>query len=270
MAAPHDHTPFPQSPFLQGWLGLTCPLRAVGFIFRHRLWPHLLVPVLVNCVLLAALGAFGFLSLAPKIARLTGAIAGWAPGSGWASALATLVSVVIWICCMVLALALGAVLLVLLGRAIASPFLDALSERVETILSGAAAPPWGLARMVRSLAVSLGDLVGGVAILIVVQLPVFLIGLTAVGAVPAAAFGFVVSALLLAHEFVGLPLVLRHVSYTARWRVVRQNGWSALGFGTMTMVLVAVPGLNLLLLPVAVVAGTLLCHDLRRSGRLPP
>ena len=79
-------------------------------------------------------------------------------------------------------------------------------------------------------------------------------------------FGF--SALLLAHEFMGLPLTRQLVSYRERWSHVWRHKWLAVGMGTSTMLLLAIPGINLVLLPLASVGGTLMYCDLREAGRV--
>ena len=69
-------------------------------------------------------------------------------------------------------------------------------------------------------------------------------------------------------EFVGLPLARQLVGYRRRWGVVWDNRWLAAGFGSAVAVLFIVPGLNLVLLPLAAVGGTLLYCDLKTAGRL--
>ncbi|MEO0593615.1 MAG: hypothetical protein AAFZ38_08550, partial [Myxococcota bacterium] len=47
-----------------------------------------------------------------------------------------------------------------------------------------------------------------------------------------------------------------------------RNRWLSLGFGSSSMLLLFVPGLNLILLPLAAVGGTLAFCDLYRAERL--
>ncbi|MEM6733160.1 MAG: EI24 domain-containing protein, partial [Myxococcota bacterium] len=79
---------------------------------------------------------------------------------------------------------------------------------------------------------------------------------------------FAFSALLLSVEFVGLSLTRRFVNYRGRWRIIWDNKGLSLGFGSASMLLLLVPGLNLILLPLAAVGGTLAYCDLVRVGAI--
>ena len=83
-----------------------------------------------------------------------------------------------------------------------------------------------------------------------------------------AALGFCFAALLFAAQFGGWSLTRYFISFPGRWRVVWRNKSLGFGLGVATMVLMLVPLLNLVLLPLAAVGGTLLYCDLRAANRL--
>lgn len=260
----------PRNPVAQFARGLGYPLHAFRFLRRHHLWGAASLPFVINLLLLAAFVYVTWTWIGPWLTSVSAYLEALQPEMQFFKLLVSVVIGLFWTLAFFLVLGVNAMLLLLLGQAIASPFLDLLSEKVETLVLGIAPKPFGFLRLVRSVSISIGDLVGGVMLLAAVNVPVFLIGMTGVGAAPAAVASFAFSGLLLAHEFVGLSLSRHLVTYGGRWRVVRANTWVSLGFGTSSMFLLMVPGLNLLLLPLSAVGGTLLYCDLRRDRRLPP
>jgi CysZ protein len=75
--------------------------------------------------------------------------------------------------------------------------------------------------------------------------------------------------LMAALEFLGLPLNRRMTPFMVKWQAVWRNRWMSLGFGCAVLVLLFVPVLNLALLPLAAVGGTMFYLDLAAAGRLP-
>lgn len=243
----------PQNFVAQLVRGFTYPLRGLGFIRRHRLWALAGVAIGVNIAVFAALAAASVYFAEPWLAQ----------AEAWvAQSFVSFLSGVVYWAGLVLLLIIDAVLLVLLGQAIASPFLDALSERIESIAIGRAPKPTSFLAVVRSLIMGVVDLFWAV---------VFLVGISLLGLIvpPLAPFiGFLFGALLLAQEFVGLAMTRKLQGYLRRWQVVWRNRWLSLGFGAATMLLLVVPGVNLILLPLAAAGGTLLYTDLEAAERL--
>lgn len=250
--------------------GLFYPLEGLAFIRRHGLWRLAFFAIVVNVLLLGGLVALGVYFVWPWLTALDMWLAGFLGGASqlWQT-LAALLTWLVWFLVLVLVMGVAGVVLLLVGQAVASPFLDLLSERIETLVLGVEPAGLTVRRLVDTVLVSLGDLVWGLVYYAGVQVPLLLLGLIPViGTGPAAVLSFGFAALLLAQEFVGLSLTRHLVSYRARWRAVMRNKWSCLGFGTTAMALLFVPGVNLVLLPVAAAGGTLLYCDLRAAGRL--
>jgi CysZ protein len=258
----------PQNLVAQLFRGLAYPLEGLGFIRRNRLWGLTTMAIGVNVVLLAGLIGFSLYVTIPWLEHVDQVFAGIAGESGFLHGIMSAIGWVIWILALGLAVAASGLFLLLIGQTVASPFLDLLSERVEVLVLGIKPTPFGIKRLIEGVVVALGDLVWGVCYLALIHIPILIIGATGIGAIPAAIASFCFSAWLLAHEFIGLALSRQLVGYRARWRVVWRNKGLGLGFGTACMGLMLVPGLNLVLLPLAAVGGTLLYCDLRSSGRL--
>lgn len=250
--------------------GLSYPLEGFAFIRVHKLWRVCLWIVLVDVAVFALLFGGAMALVKPLLASAGTYIAStFAVQSEFAAGLVTMLTWIIWIVVIVIAIGISGVALVLVGQALASPFLDTLSEKVESIVLQTPETPLNAARIARAFMMGLSDLFWGALTSVCVYVPLFLLGLIpGVGTIPASILSYIFAALLAAHEFVGLPLIRRFVKYGGRWRVVRENGAVALGFGTTTLLLLVIPGAGFFVLPFATVGGTLLYCDLAASGRI--
>jgi CysZ protein len=265
--------PKPLPPgFLGGLLrGLGYPLEAMSFIRRHRLWGLSMWPALVNLLLLIVVVVLAFWWFLPWLEAAEQWLEPTSDEGLWNTilgGLAAFASVLMWILVPVAVVVLGSAFVVLVGQAVASPFLDVLSERVETLVLGTEPAPFTWGRTVRSVTVAIADIVWTVVFFVAVNIPLLLVNIVPVlGSAANAVLSFCFAALLLSQEFVGLSLARRFVSYPGRWSVIWGNKGLGLGCGSTIMALFVVPGLNVLLLPLASVGGTLLYCDLKAAGR---
>jgi len=165
-----------------------------------------------------------------------------------------------------LAWLVGAATLPLLALA---PLEDALVEATEAAVGAPPAPPAGIGKLARQAVSALGRtaarillLLGGQALLFVLQLlfpavtPLWVAG------------GVVWTALFACAEYLDPPLARRGGSFAEVRQVLARRTGIALGFGLSITVLLWVPLLNLFLVPLAVVAGTLLHRSLVSAGTL--
>jgi len=240
--------------------GFRYGLEGLGFIGRARLWPLALAAVLINVALLVALAVGALVWLLPAVRGVVASLDAWAQGSHVLGALVAVAGGLLWVLAVSLGVVVSAVVVLMVGQAVASPFLDALSERVETLVLGTAPAPFSAGRVAASVRMALGDLGWTLVYWLVANVPLVVLGVVA--APVAAALEFVVAALLLAQEFVGLALARQLVPYRRRFAFFRGHRALGLGFGAACLLMFAVPGLNLVLLPVATVGGTLLYCDL--------
>ena len=126
----------PDNSFALFMRGLTYPLEGLKFLREHKLWGMAAAAILVNIVLLVAMIALASAYLIPLIQGWVAGMAAWAAGStilGW---LAGGLSFLLWCLVGPVALVLGFLVLMLVGQTIASPFLDSLSEKVESLVLG--------------------------------------------------------------------------------------------------------------------------------------
>lgn len=250
--------------------GLSYPLEGFRFIRAHKLWRVCLWIVLVDIAVFALLLGGTIALVKPLLASAATYIAGtFAVQSEFAAGLVTVLTWITWSVVILIAVGLSGVALVLVGQALASPFLDTLSEKVESIVLETPEQPLNATRVTRAFAMGLSDLFWGTLTSVSVYVPLFLLGLIpGVGTIPASILSYTFAAMLAAHEFVGLPLTRRFVNYGGRWKIVRENGAVALGFGATTLLLLVIPGAGFFVLPFATVGGTLLYCDLAASGRV--
>lgn len=259
-----------------GGTGRARPIRGLagGFVLlfeglrlvrrRRDLWRLSAVPLACSLALVAlALGLlYGY------AADVHGLLTGWMPALAadawyewiWVGPGRVLFTVLGWALFLV-AIGVSVVAASLVANVVAAPFLDALSQRVEKIESGA---------LVESSAEGLGGLVGEVGRSIVSELrrvsffavawgTVFALGVVIPGGQLVAPWVLVgLTIIFLPLDYAGYALDRRELPFRARRAWLRANLATVSGFGGAAFLVCMVPGLNLLLLPALVSAGTLL------------
>jgi uncharacterized protein involved in cysteine biosynthesis len=258
----------PTARLLQLAVGMSYPIRAFFFMRQHRLWRLAFLPIVVHVALMAALAVFMWLRLWPALQQLQSLVHSYVSvGSDYSDSVATVLSVVgflVWLVLLPIVLGVAATLVLWFGHTLCAPWLDILAERVENQVLGSLPKPMSLRRLVDSIFLGLGDAVWGLFYLVLIYIPTLLTALLpGLGGLATLACG----GLLLSQQFFGPTLGRAWLGYRARWQLVLDNRWFCMGYGAVAMLMVSVPGINLLLLPVTTVAGTLLCCDLIRAGR---
>ena len=161
-----------------------------------------------------------------------------------------------------LVLALGVVLIaaLLLANLAAAPFVDQLSQRVEQIVVGRVeAGSGGLASVAGETLRSFGAELQRLAFLAGIWLLLTLGGLVIPGAQLVTGPALVaVTVLFLPLDYCGFALDRRGVPFRERRRWLRNQLPTMTGFGGVAFLACFVPGLNLLIQPAMVTAGTLL------------
>lgn len=148
-------------------------------------------------------------------------------------------------------------LLCLIGSAVvvgvvASPVYEFISMRIEREILGEQQHKIPLGRLMRVL---FGEFLKA---LLVLTLPILLLLIPGVNL-----FAGFVAAFLLGWDFYDYPLARRGWNFSERWHFVRSEFWTVLGFG----VWLAIPGVQILLVPMAVAGGTILnIEALKRRG----
>ena len=237
----------------------------IGLLRAERsLWPLAAVPVLFSTLALAA--ALGV--MVSNAAELRTWIDGLLPiltVSHWYEW--------IWIgpaqflvaslaCLIFLLIAAGVALIALLvASLISSPFLDRLSWRVERLVSGAVSESdeSGLRSLSADVVRSLVAEAQRILFFVSIWIPLVAVGLLIPGAqLITGPLLVLLTIVLLPLQFCGYTLDRRRVSFKQRRAWLRHDLPTALGFGSAAFVACFVPGLNLVMIPGLVTAGTLL------------
>ncbi len=240
------------------WTGLRYPFRGARFVYLEhpglaRIWA---VPALLTFL---ALGA-GFWWAFARHGELAAWL--WAPpqGEAWWQLplhwLHFLYEGLVLLVLLLVALLLG----VLCSSVFAAPFNDALSERVERILTGRPPPPSSWRTLLRDVLSTV--LLEGLklAIYLLVMTPLWLLSLLVpvVGPVLSSFAGFLFSAAYFALDYVDYAAARRGLPVRQRLGMLRRHSMLMLGFGLGVWALLFVPLLNLFFMPAAVTGGTML------------
>ena len=256
----------PTNPLSALIRGFKYPFSGLSFISKNRLWKICLPSILVNILLLVSL----LVLLFTCGANFNNFISGLLPNSdvavlSWLLAVAKgTVKVILFIIELLLVL----VLLNSVGSVICSPFLDMISERVEKEQNLLEIPKISIWHsIVLSLKNSIKCL-GANVFFWIIFLPINLI--------PGLGSGlyFVASgcctAIFNTLQYLSYPLDRRLIPFGDDWSVIKKNKMVCLGFGLSVNLITCVPFLQLLILPLASVGGTMLFTDLWWSEYLPP
>ena len=247
-----------------GIRGFQLAFRGAAFLRQHRsLWRWAFLPALVNLIVFAVAFTVYIWLFSDIYALATGFIHLEAPKAwyGW-----------IWVAPLrFLAWLIGALLLVaslavlylaflLLGTAIASPFLDVLAQRVEAIVTGHVSEErvsWP--RVLRSFTASLVLELKKIGFFLAIQVVLFLLGLLIPPLLPFTVIAATLFTILfLPMEYASFAMDHRQLHFAQRRQLIWQHRWLMLGFGTAAFFTLLIPLLNFICLPILVVGGTLL------------
>ena len=242
--------------------GLRALFRGFGFLFSHpRLWVWAILPTLINLAILAAMLA-AFIHYYSDICSWISGYIGKpeaASSSAWYWHMA---GAMIWILnlliqALIFMSGLAALLIVAYAAAIviAGPFNDALSERVETIVTGTVPPPFGLKRFLADTARVLKVELIKAAVLISIPVALFALNLIPILGSPLYVFlTLFFGAWDLGFSYADLPAGRRALPFRERWAFAKDNRWALAGLGACF----AVPFFSLVFAAPMVVGGTLL------------
>lgn len=239
--------------------GLALPLKALGLIFRTpKLLGLSLLAALVTAGTLVGLAVFLWPASQELAARLVGHDATWqrvtSAGLG------------------VLVFALGFVVGALtVPNVVLAPLQDPLSEATEVRCGDFAAPPFSVGGLVRGTFESLSHTALRLAFMalgFVVLWPLNLVPVA--GSALWVGLSSAWSMFWLSVEHLSNPMARHLRPFREVVGALRRRLPLALGFGAALWVILWVPVLNFFLMPVAVVAGTLLFRGLRAAGAIAP
>jgi CysZ protein len=147
----------------------------------------------------------------------------------------------------------------LVANLIAAPFNGLLAERVEKMIAPASSAPRPSADSSwRDLLFSPLAELRKLLYFVVWAIPLVVLSFVPVANVAAPVLWAVSTSWMLALEYADYPLGNRGLNLRAQRRLLRQRWPLTLGFGGMTLLFTLIPGLNLLVMPAAVIGATLM------------
>ncbi len=211
---------------------------------RPRLWTLALWPFAISLASLVAIAA-AVIALRAHFLPADGA---------WRPVLAVATAIAVPIVCYFLFLPVASL--------VAAPFNDAISARVEEILTGRAprdGDPTTAASVVRSLVHQARTFARWVVLAIAVLAAS--VGLPGIGSLVGLVGGGYLAARFAGWDAIDTPLARWGWSYDERLAFLRRRRALCLGTGTVVAVALAVPVLNALAMPLAAAAGTVLAVE---------
>lgn len=253
--------PLPEGRLRRFAHGLFAPVRGALWLVRHpELWPWAALPMLLTIwsILGALWMAWSFSDdvLAWFWPRPKGALlVAWAV----VEAVFLLSSFVV-----------SALALWVLGHLIAGPFYDRMAEAVEAQVVGPSGEAFDWSVAIGDALLSFRHSLLGLVIYASVVVPLLLLNLIpGIGSAAYAVCGALATGLFLSRDLFDVPLSRRRTSFVGKVRYLRDHFWLAMGLGLGTAGLLAVPLVDLLVLPCAVLGATLLYLAIEtESGRL--
>lgn len=240
-------------------------LRGFGFLMRRpRLWPWAAMPTIVNLVLLIAMIAIFihyYGDLYEWLASHLGHLDIENPSTWYMHILDAVVWVLDLIFQLLIILMSIAMLLIIsygLSFVVAAPFNDALSERVETMLTGVEPPPFALKKFMGDIMRTVRIEVVKAAVLISIPLVLFVLNiLPGVGGILYIVLTFIFGAWDMGFSFADLPMGRKVVPLRKRVAFAKSNRWVLIGFGSAFII----PFFALVFAAPMVVGGTMLYLD---------
>lgn len=247
--------------------GFGTVFRGIGLLLREpKLRRLAIAPTVVSIVLLVLLvGGAGLFS--NDLLNLI-----WRPDSGgWIGGLLRAGHVLASLLVFLLLLLVTGALFFFGATLAAEPFIDPLSEGVERALGAEPAKgPGGVGQTVRNTVWIFRDVGLDISLFVLAQILVWLLAFVpGVGPVLHLGVGWLVNAWFAGLEMTTGAAIRRGYRGRARWRALRRDTPRILGVGTAAVLLLLVPIVQLLTLPIAIVAGTIAVVDLQRQGKLP-
>ena len=266
----HVLHPVPGSRWGAFRTGLGAPWRGFRFLLAHsELWGWAALPLFLTLWLIVGAGMSAL--------WLTDDVLAWIvpppdPADHSARAVAWMLTWdLLWLVAAAGVFLASAAVFWVAGHVLAGPFYDKMAEGVEQWFLGAKAETFDWKRVLGDAAWSLLHSLMGLTLYAAVMVPLFALNLVPVaGSVLYTVLATVASSFFLARDLLDVPLSRRRLAFTAKLAYVRANAPVMFGLGLATVVLLAVPFANLVVLPCAVVGGTLIYLRIEHGEPVSP
>jgi CysZ protein len=233
--------------------------RGLGMLRAHpALWKWVIAPAAVTLVLLIAL-IIGVVQLVdPLVGWLVTHLPSWL--AGVASSLLTVMIVIGLSFC-------ALVLFVALAGAIAGPFNEMLSERLEAVLTGQPEPPFSWAVFAREAALGVVHSIRRLISSLIGLVVVFVVGLVPViGTIAAVLIGGWLAARSASYDCYDAVLARRSMAYRDKLAYLARHRRRSFGLGAAVAGMLLVPGVNLIALGVGAAGATVAIHALETGA----
>jgi len=236
--------------------GFRAPFASFGFVGRHPgLLRYIVIPFLINLLVFSLVVWLGLDFFSAVVAeRLP-------QGDAW-------YWVTLYYLLWVLAFALTAVAVfftfTVVGNLIASPFNELLSERTEELLTGTVTDaPFSLVAFGRDAVTSLLDELKKLAVFVTVMLVLLLFNLIpGFGSAVYAVLATAVTLYFLSVEYLSFVMTRKRLGFREQRRFIAGRKRLMLGFSCGVLLLLAIPLMQLLCIPMAVIGATRLwCEE---------
>lgn len=222
-----------------------------------------IIPLLINTLLFAAVIWYGAQQLEQLIAWLQGQLSGWWEWLDW-------ILWLLWPLFVALSLLLVFFGFSILANLIAAPFNGYLAAAVEQHLTGTWPDDGGsLKQLPREIVKAIGGEVRKLLYFALWALPLLLLFIIPLVNMAAPVIWFLFGAWMLALEYMDFPLGNHGHSFPDIRRVVARQRPAAFGFGMAALLLSMIPVLNFIVMPVAVAGATRLSIRMEGLGIRP-
>lgn len=247
--------------------GARVPIKAIKLLIQNpKMLPLVAIPVAINFTLV--LGAL-FL-IVPQAAGLLGSIWAYPEVTAWYMWLMRGLWWIAYALSIAVSVIFSYISAMLVGGVIASPFNDMISERTEKILLGSRYVPGPDGAFWAGVGRSILSSLATTMLYVAVMAPLFLLNLIpAVGSIAYTLLGAVVGGYFLALEYSDILLERKNFAFRQKLELVWKERTMTLGFGIGTSLMLAVPLLNFLCIPIAVIGGTALGLGLEQWHHYP-
>lgn len=232
--------------------GMTYLTRGAQLIVTPQLRLFVLVPLLINLVL--------FFAATYLLIEQFGVAMGWLLGSlpGWLDFLAW----ILWVIFAALVLVVYGYSFSMITNIIAAPFYGILAEKTEILVKGTGPEPESLGHMIpRTLGREMVKLwyfiLRGLALLILM----FVLSFIPLINVIVPVIGFLWGAWSMAIQYVDYPADNNQLTFKDTRNRLWNRKYSSFSLGSLVMLGTMVPFLNIFIMPIAVVGGTLFWID---------
>lgn len=226
--------------------GLRYALSGFGLIIRPGIRTYVLIPLLVNTLLFAVAIIYGASEFNALLDRLTIQWA-WLEWVTW----------LLWPLFLLILLAISFFSFTILANLIAAPFNGQLAAAVERELTGVTTGgATSLSGLLQEASGAILSEAVKIRFFLIRALPLLLLFLVPGLQLVAPLIWFIYAAWMVALEYLEIPLGNHAILFPQVRILVTKKRSRALGFGTGILLLMMLPGINFMVMPVAVAAAT--------------